>query len=96
MNNIYKLILDWLHNSWEHCDNIDTEAKEVVSNLGLTLSENETQDLQKEMKSLMTAWINNDYNLRILVQMEYHNDPKHYDEVVLKEFTRQYIKTVAI
>lgn len=96
MNNTNKQILDWLHNSWEHCENIDTEAKEMVSNLELSLSENEAQDLQKEIKGLMTAWINNDYNLRLLVQMEYHNDPKHYDEVVLKEFIRQYIKTVII
>ena len=96
MKTLNSALLDWLHNSWEHCSDPSQEAKEFIISQNLNLSERDQEDLIKETKALFSAWISNEYNLRITVELDYASDPKHYDEVVLKEFIRQYIKTVSV
>lgn len=82
-------LLDSLLNSWEHWGDLHSESQLLAQELGD--SEAQTQDLQPHILRLMQAWMNNDDNIRIDIQLNYHKSPSKYNLETLK-FIKQFVQ----
>lgn len=82
------IILDALVNSWENWDNIEEEASFIAHDLDL--SPELENGVSRELKALLTAWMDNEDNVRINFQMAKIND------IELKDWVRTKVKSIKI
>lgn len=82
-------LLDALLNSWEHWGDLNEESQLLAQEIGGT--DAEVQDLQPHIYRLMKAWVDNDDNVRLDIQMNYHKSPSKYNLEALK-FIKQFVQ----
>lgn len=88
-----KLFLNWLINSWEHCEDVDDDALSIIEEL---TSDFDLQNrLKTEVSSLMNSWLNNDDNMRLDVELNYHKNPSLYEEKLM-ELVRTKVKSIKL
>ena len=82
-------LLDALLNSWEHWGDLNEEAQLLAQEIGD--SQSQTDDLQPHILRLLKAWSDNDDNVRMEIQMNYHKSPSKYNLETLK-FIKQFVQ----
>ena len=82
-------LLDALLNSWEHWEDLQEESLLLSQEIGGTQAE--IQDLQPHILRLLKAWVDNEDNVRLNIQMHYHQSPAKYNLEILK-FIKQFVQ----
>lgn len=75
-----KQIIDYLLNSYQHCESIKEDAKFLAE---------ATQSNLALMEQLITDWIHNKENVRLDLELNYAKNSEFYEEQ-LKKFINQY------
>lgn len=76
-------LIDWMYNGFEHCENVTTEAKEVV---GFSLQDHDHKEnvpaLENQVTKLMQAWLDNEDNVRIEISLNFRNVQANQQKVL--------------
>lgn len=85
-------LVDWMYNGFEHCENVNTEAKEIVQ---YSLPEHDHKEniplLEKQVTKLMQAWLDNEDNIRIDISLNFKNTQSNHQKVL--SFISKYINS---
>lgn len=84
-----KVLIDWLLNSWEHCEDISSDALMLMESL--SFDKKNEQNIIQELNQMMEAWIDNEDNIRIEIELNYHKDPEVYNDKIVS-FIKKYLK----
>lgn len=82
-------LLDALLNSWEHWEDLQEEAQLLAQEIGGTSAE--VEDLQPHIHRLLKSWVDNEDNVRLNIQLNYHKSPAKYNLEILK-FIKQFVQ----
>lgn len=89
MNSFKKVLLDWMLNSWEHCEDVKFEAEDLVE--GNFEAEAEEQILlAAKVSNLMRDWIDNVGGKRLKITMNIVSEGSPEEEEI-KNFIDEYI-----